>query len=87
MSAQPKPLPVSEPTYGQLRAQLDVYRAELEVVRKSQPGVMLAAMRLILREADPACAHGADHLRLGALYAVRKLALDAIADTKERTCG
>ena len=36
MSAQPKPVPVREPTYAQLTAQMVLLRAELAVVRKER---------------------------------------------------
>ena len=36
MSAQPKPAPVREPTYAQLKAQMVLLQAELAVVRKER---------------------------------------------------
>ena len=36
MSAQPKPLPAREPTYGQLKAQVVLLQAELKVVRRER---------------------------------------------------
>lgn len=83
MSAAAKPLPAREPTYGQLRAQLAVYRAEMAAVRQCSPAVLIAAVRKIVAEADAACRGSADDAeRLAALFSIRHVALDALFAVK-----
>lgn len=53
-----------------------------------QNALLLAAMRAIVREADAAC-RGANvqAVGIGTLQAIRRIALDAIADAKGSPCG
>lgn len=82
MSAQPLPFPPREPTYAQLRAQIDVYRAELEVMRNTPAAILIAAMRKIVTQADEGCRDSGnparDAERLAALFSIRHVALDSL---------
>ena len=73
----------ASPTLGELRAQLAITEAERDLLAAQSAGVLLAAMRAIVREADAAC-HGATVQAVGiaTLQAIRKMALDALADAK-----
>lgn len=72
---------MNDPTdlYAHVCAELEIVKVERDLLAKQPAGVLLAAMRQIVREADAAC-RGATVQAVGiaTLQYIRKLALDAI---------
>lgn len=74
---------MNAPVVGRVEFAPYVVGADALKREQARSASLLAALRLVLQEVDPACARGADALRLGALYATRKIVLDAITAAKE----